>query len=156
VHTTPPARFALTCLLALVGTTTLARMGEARFACERPPPTVAMQLHGERPTTLTPTTRQGDALRDGRPIDPNLASATELELLPGVGPKLAQEIVDSRASQGPFKVLGDLRRVRGIGAKTLAKMAPLLRLAAPPGSPSEAKAQGDRESSERLEHLAHP
>jgi competence ComEA-like helix-hairpin-helix protein len=64
-------------------------------------------------------TGQGDALRDGRRIDPNRASAEELELLPGVGPSLARRLVESRTAQGPFRSSADLRRVKGVGVKTL-------------------------------------
>jgi competence ComEA-like helix-hairpin-helix protein len=141
VHTTAPARLALVCLFALVGTVALARIGEARSLRTRLRPPHATSADAEDaaqrpPSTLRSAreeprawTAQGDALRDGRPLDINLASASELELLPGVGPKLAQEIVRSRAVHGPFGVLADLRRVRGIGDKTLAKMVPLLRVA---------------------------
>ena len=51
-------------------------------------------------------------------INVNYASAEILETLPGVGPKLAQEIIKAR----PFKSLQDLDRVKGIGPAKLAKM----------------------------------
>ncbi len=76
---------------------------------------------------LQPSTAQGDALRDDRRLDPNLASASELVLLPGVGPSLAQRIVDSRAQHGAFRTPADLRRVKGVGEKTLKKFVQFLR-----------------------------
>jgi len=52
-------------------------------------------------------------------IDPNRASTSELTRLPGIGPALAGRIVADRASRGLFASPEALRRVRGIGAKTL-------------------------------------
>jgi len=60
-------------------------------------------------------------------IDVNSASAAELETLPGIGPALAERIVQSRASEGRFSSLDDLLRVRGIGPVVLSRIRPLLR-----------------------------
>jgi competence protein ComEA len=57
------------------------------------------------------------------PIDVGRATAEELQRLPGIGPKMAQRIVDER-QKGRFKTVDDLRRVSGIGAKTLEKLRP--------------------------------
>lgn len=54
------------------------------------------------------------------PLDLNLASAAELEALPGIGPALAQRIVDDREAHGPFAATADLARVPGIGPARLA------------------------------------
>lgn len=59
-------------------------------------------------------------------IDINTADSAELQLLPGIGPVLAQRIVDDRAASGRFFSLNDLKRVKGIGDKTAAKLAPLI------------------------------
>lgn len=48
-------------------------------------------------------------------IDLNRAGPAELTLIPGIGPRLAEEIVRYREKSGPFKTLSDLERVRGIG-----------------------------------------
>lgn len=60
-------------------------------------------------------------------IDINAASHAELELLPGVGPALAAEIVADRARRGAFARVSDLDRVRGIGPATLEEIAPHVR-----------------------------
>ncbi|MDP2044777.1 MAG: helix-hairpin-helix domain-containing protein, partial [Deltaproteobacteria bacterium] len=66
----------------------------------------------------------------GRVIDPNIASKADLETLPGIGPVLAQRIIDYRRAHGPYKTIADLRKVSGIGRKKLEKMKPYLTIAA--------------------------
>lgn len=56
-------------------------------------------------------------------IDVNRAAAAELQSLPGIGPKLSQRIVEAREKK-PFRSVEDLRRVPGIGAKTLERLRP--------------------------------
>ncbi|MSP24392.1 MAG: helix-hairpin-helix domain-containing protein [Myxococcales bacterium] len=64
-------------------------------------------------------------LADGR-IVLNLANATDLMKLPGIGQKRADAIVALRERQGRFRSLRDLLRVRGLGNKTLTRLAPLV------------------------------
>ena len=49
------------------------------------------------------------------PINLNTATLAELDTLPGVGPVLAQRILEAREAQGGFKAVSDLRNVDGIG-----------------------------------------
>jgi competence protein ComEA len=60
-------------------------------------------------------------------VDINKANWPELATLPGVGQKLAERIVQSREQRGPYSDIEDLRRVRGIGARTLETLRPYLR-----------------------------
>ena len=53
------------------------------------------------------------------PIDVNTATAEELQELMGIGPVLAQAIVDYRAEYGPFHSVDELLEVSGIGEAKL-------------------------------------
>jgi competence protein ComEA len=70
-------------------------------------------------------TKKGDALKE--PIDINHATATELQRLPGVGPAMSSRILLVR-EQRPFRSVDELRRVPGIGAKTLEKLRPFVKV----------------------------
>jgi competence protein ComEA len=61
------------------------------------------------------------AAGDGR-ISINTADAAALEGLPGVGPVLAERIVEHRDRYGPFAVVEDLLDVPGIGEAKLAAL----------------------------------
>jgi competence protein ComEA len=64
-----------------------------------------------------------EALEDasGR-IDINTATARELETLPGIGPALAQAIVENRNEGGPFTSVDDLARVKGISTRMVEEL----------------------------------
>ncbi len=55
-------------------------------------------------------------------VNINTASATELQTLSGIGPSMAQSIIDERTKNGAFASVDDLMRVSGIGEKKLAKI----------------------------------
>ena len=58
------------------------------------------------------------------PVHINSASVDELCALNGVGPKLAEKILDTRNALGAFKTPEDLQKVPGIGKKKLEKLLP--------------------------------
>ena len=60
------------------------------------------------------------------PLDLNLASADQLDELPGVGPATAAAIVAHRERDGPFRSVDDLLDVRGIGPAKLDALAELV------------------------------
>ncbi|GIV10127.1 MAG: hypothetical protein KatS3mg019_2218 [Fimbriimonadales bacterium] len=87
---------------------------------ETPPPTVATAIsppsasNAPRPEKSVPVARF--------PIDLNTASAEQLEAIPGIGPVLAQRIVDHRRANGRFNSVDELLEVSGIGQKRLENM----------------------------------
>ncbi|MBI3932760.1 MAG: helix-hairpin-helix domain-containing protein [Acidobacteria bacterium] len=69
----------------------------------------------------------GLALADAKPapagkVNLNTATAEQLEVLPGVGPKLAARIVEYRQKSGAFKSAQELMNVKGIGEKSFGKL----------------------------------
>ncbi len=82
---------------------------------------LAQRLRDEMQITV-PTVAQRPSLPEASPsardvagkINVNLASASELETLPGIGPVLAQRIVQFREENGPYNGPEDLIKVRGI------------------------------------------
>ena len=73
-------------------------------------------------------------LAEGERVDPNRATADEIDRLPRIGPALAARIVEWRTGHGPFRSLADVDSVPGIGPSLLGQIAPLLTLPAAPGS----------------------
>ncbi len=118
-----------------------------RFDREDPPTPVASSLEGELPhqevetRTFSPTAAPKSAEVDAalprpdpppvaqapvatpsRPLDLNRATVAELARLPGVGPGLAQRILEERERRGRFDSPDALRRIVGLGPKKLAAL----------------------------------
>ena len=71
------------------------------------------------------------AMETATPINLNTATAAQLEALPGVGPALAQRIVEYRQQSGGFKKIEELMNVRGIGETSFLKLKPLVTVTPP-------------------------
>lgn len=89
-----------------------------------PEPTVEWLERKPPPDPPSPPAGPAAKLRPGDPtVDVNAADEATLQRLPGVGPTLARRIVDARGLDR-FKSPDDLRRVKGIGTKTLEAVRP--------------------------------
>ena len=86
--------------------------------------------HPEIPRALTakgnPSSKADPEYLRTHQINLNTATAEELQLLPGIGPSMAQKILDYRAQNGPFETVDDLTKIRGIGQVTLEKLRALV------------------------------
>jgi len=61
-------------------------------------------------------------------VDVNSAGVEELQTIPGIGPVLAQRIIDYRTRIGAFGHINELKEVKGIGEKTFEKIKPYVSL----------------------------
>jgi competence protein ComEA len=110
-----------------------------RWSAKLPPSAVAPPQRPHQPTghdwkqyPAAPSPwKPSQATLPPQPLDVNTASLAELQSLPGIGPVLSERIVQARA-QRPFTKADDLRRVPGIGPKTLEKIRPYLRFGPEP------------------------
>jgi len=105
-------------LALLVGWLALAALAS------HPPVRPAPKPVSVRADVPVPSTQALVAMRAGKPIDLNAATLADLELLPGVGPRLAQRIVEARSARGgAFASIADLQAVNGIGPAKLERIA---------------------------------
>ncbi|MFC5450299.1 ComEA family DNA-binding protein [Paenibacillus aestuarii] len=78
--------------------------------------------------TAAPKANNSDTKTETR-LDLNTATAEQLDALPGIGPSKAQAIVEHRTKKGKFQRVEQLLEVKGIGAKMLEKLKPLVYVA---------------------------
>lgn len=111
---------------------TLAEIWSKSSAPGKAPATLAKVTSGSRVEIAADGHHQlarmhgAELLTLGLPLDLNSASATDLDALPGIGPALAQRIVDYRKAHGPFGKIDDLEKISGIGPRVLEKIMPYL------------------------------
>lgn len=86
----------------------------------QPEQSIAIQVPATSPeTTVLPA-------KGVSKVNLNRASADELQVLPGIGPVLAQRMVDWRKAHGRYRTVDDLQEVKGIGKKRLEQLRSLV------------------------------
>jgi hypothetical protein len=88
---------------------------------------------GARPSTVRASgapSRRPQAVK--QILDLNLASEADLRALPGVGPRLAQRILASRAADGPFASVAELCRIPSVPPKLVDRLVGRLTAIPPP------------------------
>ena len=76
---------------------------------------LAYRTYFARPELKITTADYKKIIESRSAVNINTAGASKIETLPGIGPKLAEEIVGYRTGHGPFLLKEDLRKVKGIG-----------------------------------------
>lgn len=77
----------------------------------------------EETVEKTTASYQLKSAKNGGVVNINQANASQLQQLPGIGPAMAQRIINYRKQAPPFTQPDDLLPIKGIGAKTVAKFA---------------------------------
>lgn len=124
VYLLPPGSIVKDALLAAGGATADADLDRINLAL-----TLAEGQHvyvprqGEAELPVQPPAQRSSS---GLKVNINTADTTALESLPGIGPSLAQRILDYRQIHGPFARIEDIQEVSGIGPATFAKIQDLI------------------------------
>jgi competence protein ComEA len=95
-----------------------------RIGEENPPPPIQGGLDSPQPVGNEAGDVVGPAT--GGLINLNTATLEELDKLPGIGPAIAQRIIDYRENVGPFITIEEITQVSGIGEVTFSKIRDLI------------------------------
>ena len=87
-----------------------------------------MQVHFPRKgePAAAPGASTSGAAPAAAPIDINAATLEQLDSLPGIGPVIAQRIIDYRTANGPFASIEQIKEVKGIGDALFEKIKDLI------------------------------
>ncbi|HLV67641.1 MAG TPA: ComEA family DNA-binding protein [Polyangiaceae bacterium] len=116
----------------------------ARVPCAPSPAGSASAARSASPATAPPADGRPPALTEDGKVILNRAGLAELQKLPGVGAKRAQAILALREKLGRFRRVQDLLRVRGIGPKSLKKLAARIVLDDEPPKPDADTTETER------------
>lgn len=109
------------------GDTIVSHPAQATQPPDRSLPVItATQQTASAPMETTEPAQSPGQPENSGPINVNTATLEQLDTLPGIGPVLAQRIIDYREANGPFTALAQLMLVDGIGEKRLANILPLI------------------------------
>lgn len=78
------------------------------------------------PSPPASLTSASDSVQPAGKVNINTATAEELDTLPGIGPALAQRIIEYRQTNGPFQSIEEIKNVSGIGDKLFEKLKDLI------------------------------
>lgn len=87
---------------------------------------ILVPVRSAEANACTVVSRVGDGHQTASRVSLSRATVGELDALPGIGPALAQRIVDWRHAHGGFSSVGQLDSVAGIGARLLEQLTPLV------------------------------
>ncbi len=104
------------------------------------PPAVTL---ADATAVIAPSTERMRSLRQpvAEQLDLNTATEQDLEALPGIGPVLAERIVEYHQSRGGFRDVAQLRNVKGIGKKKFDRIRTIVRV-----TPVSMHQRGDRKA----------
>ena len=122
VYVLPPRSLVKDALEAAGGATDDADLSQINLAVEL---SDQQQVHVPRMGETNKPSTSSDTGNPAVPVGPvniNRATVEELDTLPGIGPAIAQRIVDYREAFGDFATIEDLKKVNGIGPATFEKL----------------------------------
>jgi competence protein ComEA len=124
VYAIPPDSIVKDAILAAGGATEQADLDRINLAAPVADGQHIYMPHlGEENLPVEPPSSQPAA---GAKININTADSSALETLPGIGPSIAQRIIDYRQENGPFAKIDDIVNVSGIGTATFDKIRELI------------------------------
>ncbi len=132
IRSYPTARSFGLKLLLLAGTAGLLFLAGLLQSPSQPPDSHAGLARQAGPLSGRLPDRHAVTVAAVSPVDLNRGSAEELRGLPGIGPVLAERVVQYRREHGTFASIRDIQNVKGIGVKRFAQLEPYLHVGPTP------------------------
>ncbi len=106
----------------------VAGLGALTYRSATQPRVIEIVLPTPASERIARATAQPAPTQPRGPVNVNTASSEELETLTGIGPRIAERIIQWRSDHGPFLRVEDLLQVTGIGPRTLEDLRPFIRV----------------------------